>query len=55
MLDSKEKFMSEDEKYEPVTRITLTYGATWKIAWAVMMGNILTGLVIGGFYVLFHK
>jgi hypothetical protein len=37
--------MHDKEDYQPVTRITLTYGATWKIAFAVMLGNLLTDII----------
>jgi hypothetical protein len=55
MLIAEGKIMLDEEDYQPVTRITLTYGATWQIAFAVIMGNLLTGIIIGAAYALFRK
>ena len=47
--------MHDEEDYQPATRIELTYGATWQIAFAVIMGNLLTGIIIGAAHAIFRK
>lgn len=47
--------MNEVEYDKPAVCVTLTYGAVWQIIFAVTMGNILTGIIIGLAYVTHHK
>jgi hypothetical protein len=44
----------EGKNDQPVVSVTLTDATVWKIVFAVVMGNLLTGAIIGVAYALNH-
>lgn len=45
----------EEKNDQQVVSITLTDATVWKIVFAVVMGNLLTGAIIGVAYALSHS